>query len=149
MPRAHLEVNRETLFFAEFTQVTKPIRCLRIPLDFATSPEFLALRVMTKDEPPVLLGRLIALALTMQQQHCAKFRLTEVDAICSWRGTTPFAHLLEKVGWTVPGPMGEWQVEVRMPSMLQPPNRQRDAVKAWADSAKRDARGRLLPRGSL
>lgn len=126
--------------------MTKPVRYLRIPLDFANSPEFTTLRVLTKDEPPILLGRLVALALAMQQQHCVKFRLTEVDAICYWRGGVHFADHLAKVGWTVPGPMGEWQVEVKFPRMLQPLNQAAIAGKVWANSAQRDSRGRYLPK---
>lgn len=129
--------------------MTKRRDWLRIPLQFTSGPEFSTLRLLTKDDPPILLGRVIALALALVERRTVHMRLTDVDVVCCWRGAgVHFAEHLARVGWAYRDPDTPWQVKLTFPVDLQPINQASLNAKAWTSVAKRDARGRLLPRNA-
>lgn len=117
-----------------------------IPLDILTQSEFCQLRITTRDESPALLGRLVALALSVYATRRVKLHVAEIDAIVDWRSRgSSFASHLARVGWCRLDAATHSIGEVTLPPSMQRFHRYALNGKKRAASAKRDALGRYLP----
>lgn len=100
--------------------------------------------MLTREEPALLLGRLVALGLAVLSMKRVKMHVAEIDAIAAWRDKgVNFAAYLARVEWATLTAENT-VAELRLPSFFQPFHRYQINGQKRAIGAKRDEKGRYL-----